>query len=64
MGDLVGALAGLLGGVTELSWGQIAVSVAAGFILLEVIGLIECAGIKLLHLAAKVLPPAFRERYI
>jgi hypothetical protein len=64
MGDLIGVFAELLEGVTELPWGQIALSVAAGFILLELIGLIECSGIKLLRLSAKVLPPAFRQRYI
>jgi len=64
MGDLIGVFNGLLEGVTELSWGQIALSVAAGFILLELIGLIECSGIKLVRLSARVLPPAFRQRYI
>jgi hypothetical protein len=64
MGDLIGAFAGLLDGIGGNPFGQIILSVIAGLILLEVIGLIECGAVRLLRLGAKVLPPAFRDRYI
>jgi len=64
MGDLIGAFAGLLEGIGASPFSQIVVSLIAGLILLEVIGLIECGAVRLLRLGAKLLPPAFRDRYI
>jgi len=63
MGDLIGAFAGFLDGISTSPLGQIALSVIAGFILLELMGLIEFSGVLLLRLVARCLPPAFRERY-
>jgi len=63
MGDLIGTLDHLLDGIGTSPLGQIALSVIAGFVLLELMGLIESTGVLLLRLVAKCLPPVFRERY-
>ena len=64
MGDLIGVFAELLEGIGSSPLGQIILGVIAGLILLEVMGLLEFAALQLLRIGTKLLPPAFRKRYI
>jgi hypothetical protein len=64
MGDLIDAFAGLLEGIGASPSGQVILGVITGFILLEVMGLIEYIAVRLLRVGGMFLPSAVRERYI